>query len=338
MTTVAVVGAGRMGQRHIAAAQRAGHDVCAIYDLNAETAAAAAAACTLDGEVVCGSLDELFDSRKPECVVISTTADSHCDLVCLAAERGAKLILVEKPMATSLSDCDRMIEACRRHGARLSVNHQMRFLEQYRNPKARLESPAFGGMRSMTVVGGNIGFSMNALHYFEAFRYLTGEPIVEVAAWFADETVPNPRGSQFEDRAGSLRAVTATGKRLYMDIGADQGHGVIVTYAGRNGVITVDELGGSLKAVWREAEYRDLPTTRYGMPSECEALAIAAVEVVDSTAAVLTALVTGDDTVTGEQGRDAVAVLAAAYESAEKPGAPVTVPAGADRSRRFPWA
>ena len=57
----------------------------------------------------------------------------------------------------------------------LAVNHQMRFMEQYLTPKAIIEGDAFGGLTSVTVVGGNFGLSMNALHYFEMFRFMTGE-------------------------------------------------------------------------------------------------------------------------------------------------------------------
>lgn len=338
MTTVAIIGVGRMGQRHITAAQRAGYEVCGIFDANPATAEAAAADCQLAPGAVCASLDELIEARRPDCVVVATTADSHCELVCSAAERGARYVLVEKPMATSVADCDRMIETCNRYGTRLAVNHQMRFLDQYARPRRMLESPAYGGLRSMTVVGGNFGMSMNALHYFEAFRYMTGEEIIGVSAWFSEELVPNPRGAQFEDRAGSLRAVTASGRRLYMDVGADQGHGVTVTYAGRYGLLIVDELGGTLRGIAREAQYRELPTTRYGMPAETESIAIAPVEVIDSTKAVLRALVDDGDSVTGADGRLAVAVLVAAYRSHEQGGSMVTVSEVADSEQRFPWA
>ena len=111
----------------------------------------------------------------------------------------------------------------------------MRFMNYYVEPKRIIHSPEFGGLRSMTVVGGNLGFAMNGSHYFEAFRYLTDEPFSTVTAWMSDRRVPNPRGEQFEDRAGSIRLVSHSGQRLYIECGADQGHRINVIYAGPYG-------------------------------------------------------------------------------------------------------
>ena len=205
-------------------------------------------------------------------------------------------------------------------------------------PKRLFQTEAYGGMTSMTVVAGNFGFAMNGSHYFEAFRFLADEDLVEVSAWFSPEAVPNPRGAQFEDRAGCLRAVTRSGKRLYMDIGADQGHGVRVVYGCRRGMMTVNELDGELLCSEREEQYRELPTTRYGMPAVNTRHAIRPADVIDTSAAVLTALLTDVDNVSGHDARRVVAALVAAYQSAEHNSGPVRLDGALDRTRVFPWA
>lgn len=336
---VAVIGAGRMGRRHIHAARKLGLVVVGVVDRAQSSLQEAKAEHDLPGSLLFSTAEDLFAAVTPECLIISTTADSHCALTCMAAERGVKYILVEKPLAVSLAECSTMIATCQKHGAKLAVNHQMRFLEQYSVPKALLNGDAFGGFKSMTVVAGNFGVSMNGTHYFEAFRYMADEDPVEVTAWFSSEPVPNPRGAQFEDRAGSIRVVTASGKRMYLEIGADQGHGLQVTYAGRNGTISVNELTGEMLTSVREPQYRDLPTTRYGMPALSAQEKIAPVEVVDSTAEVLHALLSdAPETVTAEQGMMAVKVLVAAYTSAENGNTPVRLDAPLDDNRVFPWA
>lgn len=336
--TAAVVGAGRMGRRHLHAVRKLGLPLVGVVDRSQDALREAANEHSLDDARLFRDMGSLYDSRVPNVLVVSTTADSHCALTCEAAARGVKFVLVEKPMAVSVEECDRMIATCSSHGTRLAVNHQMRFMEQYTRPRALLESDEYGGFKSMTIVAGNFGMSMNGTHYVEAFRYMAAEPVARVAAWFSDDAVPNPRGARFEDRAGALRAVTATGKRLYMDISSDQGHGVQVTYAGRNGIITVNELTGDMTTSVREAEYRDLPTTRYGMPARLGQERIAPAEVIDSTAAVLKALLTGTDSVEGEHGRLAVQVLAAAHSSAEQGGVECEVEDCCDPPRSFPWA
>src|SRR6185436_3471940 len=171
---------------------------------------------------------------------------------------------------------------------------------------------------SVTVVGGNFGLSMNALHYFEMFRFMTGERPRSVTAWLATDTVPNPRGAQFEDRAGAVRIVTATGRRFYLDCWADQGYGMHAIYAGPLGQISVDELAGEMTISVREEQYRALPTTRYGMPAVRSTQKIAPAEVIAPTAAVLRSLLNRSDYPSGEDGRLAVAVLVAAHLSHER--------------------
>jgi len=334
-----VIGVGRMGRRHAHALRKIGCSIDGVYDISPESRKLAADEHKLEAGQLFGDLEVLFAQCRPDVVVIATNADTHCELTCLAAARGAKFILVEKPMAVSLAECDQMIEACRLAGAQLAVNHQMRFMPAYTVPKTLFQDPAFAGMRSMTVVGGNFGFAMNGSHYFEAFRFLTDEVPVEVSAWFSPEIVPNPRGAQYQDRAGCIRAVTGSGKRLYMDVSADQGHGFGSTYACRNGVISVDELAGELVSSEREPQYLELPTTRYGMPCISKRASVSPPDLIETTVAVLNALVTGQNSVTGEDGRQVVELLVAAHQSADLGGAPVRLDDnGVDRERIFPWA
>jgi predicted dehydrogenase len=334
----AVIGAGRMGRRHIHAIRKLGYSVIGVIDTSRSSLEETRQEHHLDESMLFATLEELFAVDVPTCLIIATTADSHCALTCMAAEQGVKYILVEKPLAVSLEECDRMIRACEQQGARLSVNHQMRFMEQYSKPKALLDSEEYGGFKSMTIVGGNFGMSMNGTHYLEAFRYISGEDPIEVTAWFDADVVANPRGTRFNDRSGSLRVTTKSGKRLYIEIGSDQGHGLEVIYAGRNGLITVEELVGRMTTVVRQSEFKELPTTRYGMPENRQTFQISPVEIVDSTALVLNALITGKNCVEAEHGMKAVEVLVAAYESAENGSRAVRIDSQLDRHRVFPWA
>ncbi len=334
----AILGVGHMGRRHIQAVRQLGWELAGVYDVSPESLKLAAAEHRFANDLLFDDLNKLYREAKPACLIIATTADSHCELTCAAAERGVKYILVEKPMAASLEQCDRMIETCRRHEVRLAVNHQMRFMEHYREIKRMCATPAYGGLASMTLVAGNVGYAMNGTHYFEAFRYLTDEYPVEVSAWFSPDAVPNPRGARFEDRAGSIRAVTASGKRLYMEVGADQGHGLRHIYACRNGLLLLDELTGELLSSVRDEQYRELPTTRYAMPATDTARTLNPIELIESTAAVLTALVLNADNVCGEDGRRVIELLVAAYQSAECGNTPVKLNTALDRRRVFPWA
>lgn len=335
----AIIGMGRMGRRHLTVARDKQLDVVGICDQFPEALAAAGEEQQIAPERRFTDVFELFKSARPECVIVATHATSHCEYVCTAAESGARYILCEKPLAVSLAECDRMIDVCRRFACKLAVNHQMRFMDQYTITKGITDSPAFGGLTAITAVTGNFGLAMNGTHYFEMFRFLTGEPAVEATAWFDERVLPNPRGPQFQDRSGSVRLTTASGKRFFLDCSGDQGHGLQMTYAGRNGYITVDELTGSLRSTIRKSEFADLPTSRYGMPTDIRELTITPADSTGPTRSVLDSLLSDGDFPTAEQGRAAIAALVACYISNENGHVPIRI-ADAEQSRErvFPWA
>lgn len=334
----AVIGVGRMGRRHVQVVQELGLDLVGIADPFPDSLQAAGQERGVPAERRFADAEAMLRTLRPECVVVSTTAPSHAELVCLAAQTGAKIIFCEKPMAVSLAQCDRMMTACEAAGARLAINHQMRVMDQYTTPKKFLESPAYGGMTSMTVIAGNFGLAMNGTHYFEAFRFMAGAPAVEISAWFSPEKVPNPRGAQFEDRAGLITARASNGKRFTLDASADQGHGMMVTYAARNGQLMVDELDGFLRTSVRDDEHRPLPTTRYGMPHRAETATIAPADAIAPTRAVLERVLQDRDYPSGADGRLAVACLVAAYHSDENGHRGVAVDDRLPLDRIFPWA
>lgn len=272
-------------------------------------------------------------------VAIATTADSHAELTCLAASTGARHVLCEKPMATSVADCDAMVQACAEAGTRLAINHQMRFMDQYTLVKRELATGRFGPLASMNVVAGCFGLAMNGSHYIEAYCYLTGSIPESVTAWFSPEQLPNPRGAQFFDQAGEIRMVGTSGQRLNLEIGADQGHGMTSTYATAYGHIFVDELAGTYVATARKAEHRDVPMTRYGMPWDRWQETFQQADNIGPTKSVLQALLDGHDYPDGDRGRLVVSTLAAAYKSAENGNRSVPLhDLGDYRTRRFPWA
>ena len=336
---VAVIGVGRMGRRHVQVIQELGLSLVGICDQNSDALKICQQENNISSDRCYISVEKMLKETHPDCVIVATTSPMHCEYTCLAAEYGTQYILCEKPMAISLAQCNQMITVCKQYGAFLAINHQMRFMEQYTEPKKIINSEAFGGLSSVTVVGGNFGMAMNGTHYFEMFRYMTDESPSEITAWFSDEKVPNPRGPQFEDRAGSVRITTAKGKRFFMDISADQGHGIKVIYTGRYGQIVVDELKGEMYLSVRKEEERNLPTTRYGCTSLDTVRKILPTEATTPTKSVLDALIHEANYPTGEDGSLAVAILVAAYCSHEQGHKPVIIDEeNLPVTQEFPWA
>ena len=78
---------------------------------------------------------EMLETEKPDIVTIATGDNSHAGLVVDSANAGAKGIYCEKPLATSLQDADRMVEAAERNGTVLSVGHTRRWRPVWRHIK-----------------------------------------------------------------------------------------------------------------------------------------------------------------------------------------------------------
>ncbi|MCF8516742.1 MAG: Gfo/Idh/MocA family oxidoreductase [Rhodobacteraceae bacterium] len=335
----AVIGLGRMGMRHVQAAESLGMTVIGGADLSAEARAiltrdrgVPTEACFADGA-------EMLAALHPEALVVATTAPSHAPFVLAAVEAGVRHILCEKPMASSFAQADAMLAACASSGTRLAVNHQMRFMDQYTEVKALLGSKALGPLSSVAVAAPNFGLAMNASHYFEMFRYLTDEPVANITAWFEAEKLVNPRAAAFDDASGRLLARTASGTAMYLDFSANSGWGVQVVYSCKYGQIIVDELRGEMKIAARQAEYRALPTTHYGMPVDVEHRAIAPAYVVTPTAAVWTAMLAGTDLPNGAAGAHTLRCLVAAHASHRAGGVAVGLDSAAlPRDEIFHWA
>jgi UDP-N-acetyl-2-amino-2-deoxyglucuronate dehydrogenase len=70
---------------------------------------------------------EMLAREQLDVVAVATPPGAHRDQVVAAAEAGVKGIFCEKPMALSLGECDDMIAACRQSGAVLLVNCSRRW-------------------------------------------------------------------------------------------------------------------------------------------------------------------------------------------------------------------
>src|SRR5438874_3067092 len=63
-------------------------------------------------------LEELLGRADVQAVIVASETNRHADL-CLPAAEARKAILLQKPMATTLADCDRIIAAVERAGVHL---------------------------------------------------------------------------------------------------------------------------------------------------------------------------------------------------------------------------
>ncbi|MBM3276456.1 MAG: Gfo/Idh/MocA family oxidoreductase [Candidatus Handelsmanbacteria bacterium] len=92
----------------------------------------------------------MLREQQPELVSIATSDHAHADVCVAATQSGARAILCEKPIATTLADADRMIGATAERGVLLSVEHTRRWDPLYLRVRQLLHSGELGPLRTMT--------------------------------------------------------------------------------------------------------------------------------------------------------------------------------------------
>ena len=145
------------------------------------------------------SVDALVADPAVEAVYVASPHQFHAEHTRKAARAG-KHVLVEKPMALSLADCDAMIEDCRSAGVQLLVGHCHSFDAPYRRVRDIIDAGQVGAVRMIhalnytdflyrprrpeeldTREGGGVVFSQ-AAHQVDIVRLLAGSPVVRVRA------------------------------------------------------------------------------------------------------------------------------------------------------------
>lgn len=72
-------------------------------------------------------MDQCLADPRVQAVYIATNNSTHAEYTLAASEAG-KHVLCEKPMAPTVKDCQRMIDACRAHGVKLMIAYR-KYLE-----------------------------------------------------------------------------------------------------------------------------------------------------------------------------------------------------------------
>jgi len=150
MLNFALVGCGRIAKRHselLGCNQIVGARLVAVCDINSEKAEKTGQQFSVPFFT---DMHQMMQSEKIDVVVVLTESGNHAKHVTELAQYG-KHIVVEKPMALTLSDADAMIRACDLAGCKLFVVKQNRFNVPVLKLREALESGRFGKLVMGTV-------------------------------------------------------------------------------------------------------------------------------------------------------------------------------------------
>ncbi len=199
----ALIGCGRIAPNHISAALSCGLEFVALCDLDIVKAESARQKAGLDSSVPCYTdYKHMLDEARPELVAVATYSGTHAAIALDCIGAGCHVI-IEKPIALSLSDADAIIEASKIHGVTVGSCHQNRFNPAVGVTRRALEAGRFGKLHNGAVCvrwhrtpeyfaqddwrgtyeldGGAL---MNqCIHGIDLLRWMLGDEIDEVVAY-----------------------------------------------------------------------------------------------------------------------------------------------------------
>ena len=119
---------------------------------------------------------EMLAKEKLDFVTVATSDHLHADLVVNASNAGVKGILCEKPLATTVADCERMLAACERNRTVLSVDHSRRFMPFWRRIKEIVDEGTIGPVTNVvgTLAGERAMLFRNGTHVIDCMRWFAG--------------------------------------------------------------------------------------------------------------------------------------------------------------------
>lgn len=229
MRTAAIIGCGDVSTIHIEAlATMADTKIVAVCDTDQQRRAEAE-----KGLGVPGFTDHLalLDALRPDVAHICTPHNRHASLAVDFLERGVNVI-VEKPLAHSVAEGDRLIQAAERSTAKIAVCLQNRYNTTAQAMHALLSSGELGAVRgaSATVLwhrtadyyrarpwrgswaGGGGGLLMNqAIHTVDLLQWLLGDVTAisgHAATRFLGDTIEVEDTAEFvAEHSGGARSV-----------------------------------------------------------------------------------------------------------------------------------
>jgi predicted dehydrogenase len=176
MMRIGLWGCGSMGRSLARALMATGEaELVAACDLEPR---AAEQVTEESGAAVVPSAPALLDYPGVDGIIIALPPDLHAMAVTQAAAAGLD-IFVEKPMSTTVADCQEMLAATRQHGVQLMVGQVLRYYEPYRSIQRWLAEGRFGQLYAAAIWRVTDGHRVSGAHW-RASRARSGGYLLEV--------------------------------------------------------------------------------------------------------------------------------------------------------------
>ena len=151
MYTVAIIGAGFISSRkHLPAWLRLRRDVRVVAVCDLDRARAEAVGRQFGIPAAYDDVEQMLGVERPDFVDVCTPPNTHADIAVAALKAGSHA-LIEKPLATTVEECERIIEAERESTGRVGVAHTELFHPRVIEARKRIERGDIGDFTGMRI-------------------------------------------------------------------------------------------------------------------------------------------------------------------------------------------
>lgn len=182
--------------------------------------------------VAFGTVAELCRVDDIDLIYVASPHDLHAEhaIACMDAK---KHVLVEKPLATCIADCHRMIAAAKRNGVQLFVGPSHSYDPQILLTRQLIESKRFGELKSIVAIqftdfvyrprrpeefdrllGGGVVFGQ-AVHHFDVLQLIAGSTVKRIAGvvgdWDPERSMDGAYTAFLEMRNGVVCTINYSG-------------------------------------------------------------------------------------------------------------------------------
>jgi predicted dehydrogenase len=153
---------------------------------------------------------------EPEVVCIATRQTAHAEQIEQAAAAGARGVLCDKPLATSMAEVDRIVAAARQRGLAFAFGLDRRWVRYYQALTAAIRDGAIGEVRTV-VAYGMPNLINHGPHWYDRVLALAGDAEVESVSGWVDPLAGEPADSRrWQDPPGSGQIRFANGVEGYL--------------------------------------------------------------------------------------------------------------------------
>ena len=155
MFGIGIIGCGKIAQvRHIPEyAANPDAKLLGFYDINLERAKELA---DQYGGTAYETVEQLLANPEIAAVSVCAANFAHAELT-IAALNAGKHVLCEKPMATTLAECEAMVEAAKKNGKYLMIGHNQRLAKAHATAKELIDGGLIGDIVTFRTTFGHGG-------------------------------------------------------------------------------------------------------------------------------------------------------------------------------------